>query len=80
MKYRIKIYNYENGRQEFSPQVLIKRFKIFDVWKGINMDGEEYPFDIEAKLDYRNSALKAIDNHLNGNSKIKEITFEYINK
>lgn len=80
MKYRIKIYNYENGRQEFSPQVLIKLFKIFNVWKGISMEGREYPFDMEGKLEYRASALKAIDNHLKGNTKIKEITFEYVNK
>lgn len=73
MRYRIKIYTYQNGRKEFEPQVK-KRWS----WKTIIYDGSErdYPFS----QNTREQALNCIDLHYSGNTKLQTIEFEYINK
>lgn len=76
MKYRIKIYTFENGRQEFEAQFK-KRFG----WRTINSGGEAYSIQDRFFATYsREKALERIDLHCAGNAKIKSIEIEYINK
>jgi hypothetical protein len=75
MKYRIKIYTYKNGRKEFEAQVK-KRF----TWLTINVDGDATIMQGVYVCDSRYSALKRIDKHYAGNTKLQTIEFEYINK
>lgn len=74
MKYRIKIITHKNGRQVFLAQ-----FKQGLFWRYIWFDGEA-SLSIGAYQNSRESALERIDKHYKGNTKIKSITFEYINK
>ena len=74
MKYRIKIITYKSGRQEFYPQVKKGLF-----WKGILSNGSTSLAN-DNYFHFRENALKAIDNHYNGNNKKQTIEFEYINK
>lgn len=73
MKYRIKIYTYQNGRKVFEPQVK-KRWS----WKTIIYDGSERDYSITQLT--REAALICIDKHFTGNTKLQTIEFEYINK
>lgn len=75
MKYRIKIYTFENGRQEFKAQVKKGLF-----WIGLYYDGEDSIFANDNVFNTREKALDAIDKHHAGNAKIKSIEIEYINK
>ena len=73
MKYRIKIYTFKNGRQEFEAQVK-KRFG----WRTVIATGEETKFMItQTKREY---AIMCIDKHYEGNNKLQTIEFEYITK
>lgn len=73
MKYRIKIYTFENGRQEFKAQV-----KTWHGWVGLWSDGSTL-LDGQ-KYDKRQTVLDAIDKHYAGNNKLQTIEFEYITK
>lgn len=73
MKYRIKIVTYCNGRKVYIPQV-----KQWFMWAHINYLGENVSFI--CKYDTRKEALDNIDKHYNGNSRVQNIEFEYINK
>lgn len=75
MKYRIKIYTFENGRQEFESQVK-KRFG----WQTIDSGGEASCLQDGLTTFSREKALERIDLHFAGNAKIKSIEIEYINK
>lgn len=75
MKYRIKIYTFENGRQEFRAQV-----KTIFGWQTIDSVGEASCFQYEFTTYSREKALERIDLHFAGNAKIKSIEIEYINK
>lgn len=75
MKYRIKIYTFKSGRQEFEAQVK-KRFG----WQTINSAGEACSFQSGFTTYSREQALQRIDLHIEGNSKLHSIEFEYITK
>ena len=75
MKYRIKIYTFKNGRQEFEAQVK-KRFG----WQTINSAGEALTLQSGFTTYSREQALQRIDLHIAGNTSISSIEFEYITK
>ena len=75
MKYRIKIYTFKNGRQEFEAQVK-KRFG----WQTINSAGEAGTLQSGFTTYTREKALERIDLHIEGNSQLHSIEFEYITK
>lgn len=74
MKYRIKIVTFKNGRQTFFAQV-----KSTFGWKGLFFDGEA-SWAYYGECDTRESALRRIDLHFEGNTTEHSIDFEYINK
>ena len=75
MKYRIKIYTYKSGRQEFESQV-----KKWFGWVTLDLDGDSSIVNYGLKSNSREYALYKIDKHYEGNHKIKSIEFEYITK
>lgn len=74
MKYRIKIVNYNTGRQDFYAQ-----FKKWYGWVGITYEGKSAHW-ADGHSTSRQAALQKIDLHFNGNSKVQSIEFEYIKK
>jgi hypothetical protein len=73
MKYRIKIITFKTGRKLFFAQL-----KKGLVWTGIAFNAETSW--VYEKCDSRDEALRRIDLHFRGNTKIQIIEFEYINK
>lgn len=72
MKYRIKIYTYRNGRQEFEPQV-----KKWIFWNSLDFDGKEFSTLI-FKYKLIQIAFDCIEAHYNGNNTLKKVEIEYV--
>jgi hypothetical protein len=73
MKYRIKITTFKTGRKEYRSYVKKGLF-----WRPLWHDGF---ISIEAyTCDTHETALRIIDSHYAGNSKILKNKFKYINK
>jgi len=76
MRYRIKITTYANGRKAYLPQF---KTKLYWVTIGSWGDVDFIPTGFSG-YDTRESALRNIDLHYEGNDRKQIIEFEYINK
>ena len=78
-KYRIKIVTFKSKRQEFTPQVRTTfLLGLFGYWSGLTFEGEASAIQFEQ--DNREEALRRIDKHRHGNTRVHTIEFEYIDE
>lgn len=75
MKYRIKIFTYGNGRQEFAAEV-----KTFWGWRRLYSNGEQALAGSTSVAESRDNALNRIDLHWKGNTRVAKIEIEYVTK